>query len=158
MPVERSFDEDEFNLPLNFSTHERCTTCAEFRDKFDQCVEFESIGMWGGPRIETKQGETIAEGHESVRMILNAVLGEESDDITSCRMYDCDSEATHTVEIEFTDPEEWFTTYYCTDCADKDNSNIQSVYENLSTKFCDYRRCYNLVHESRDYCPSHQYE
>lgn len=156
MTTSTEFARSEFDLPLRISTRERCDICAQFRDRIEGREEFESIGMWGGPWIETAESETIAEGHESVRLILDGVLEDDVEAPDTCRRFGCSDEATHTIEIE--QSEEWVTSYACQDCADTDRSSVEAVYEGVSTNPCNGDRCYNLVHESRDYCLSHQHE
>ncbi|MBZ6496516.1 hypothetical protein [Natrinema longum] len=154
MTPEFSFDEAEFDFPFGLSIHERCSDpCPQFGDRFDGCEEFESSGMWG-PKIETADGEMIADGHESVRTVLDAILEDESPDTRSCSMYNCDTEATHTVEVG--PPPNWFTTDACPDCVEAERSNVNAVYEGLETNSCEHDRCFTAVHDSRDYCPAHQ--
>jgi len=109
--------------------------------------------MWG-PKIETEQGELIAEGHEDLWLVLEVVLGREATNPISCQTYDCDAEATHTVELG--NDESWSTSYVCPACLQADEPTIHTVYEGLTIKPCDHTHCYNLVHESRDYCTSDQ--
>lgn len=148
-------DEDEFEFPLRISTHERCgDPCPEFRERISGREEFEFIGMWG-PKVETANNETIAEGHESVRLVLDVVLGGEPRDTKTCSQWDCTNEASYTFE---SDPDSdhlpWVTTYRCSECIDRGTES--TVYEGVETKACDTDRCFNVVHESRDYCPSHE--
>ncbi|MFC3958073.1 hypothetical protein [Halovivax cerinus] len=154
MESDVAIDGTKFDGPLRFMTHERCSDpCPEFRDRIDGSDAFEFCGMWG-PIIETTDRETIAEGHESLRLVLNAVLEDDSPARSTCTVYDCDAAATHTAE--FDSERAWFTARYCVDCADTERPNIVAVYEGRDTKFCDHDRCFNAVHASRECCPCHQ--
>ncbi|WP_152415903.1 hypothetical protein [Halovivax asiaticus] len=104
--------------------------------------------------VETGDRETIAEGYESLRLGLNAVLEDHSPARRTCTVYDCDAAATHTAE--FDSERAWFTARYCHDCADTERPNIVAVCEGRDTKFCDHDRCFNVVHASRDRFPAHQ--
>lgn len=147
---------DEFEFPLQISTHEKCSNpCPEFRERASGREEFEFIGMWG-PLVETATGEKIAEGHKGVRIVLNAVLGVEIEPTRTdvCGIWDCDNEATHTVEIKT--EYKRFTDYRCSECIGPSEFSVAVVDEGLETKTCDNGRCFNVVHESRAYCTSHE--
>jgi hypothetical protein len=68
--------------------------------------------------------------------------------------YKCDQPAEKAIEINA--PTGWRTTTACSDHTV--GRYISEVYDNPETKQCDYGRCYNDVHASRDYCSSHKYD
>lgn len=91
-----------FDFPLRISTQERCSDpCPEFRERIEGSDEFEFIGMWG-PFVKTANKETIAVGHKIVRVVLNTVLGGESEltGTKTCEKWNCTNGATHIVEID----------------------------------------------------------
>lgn len=108
-----------------------------------------------GPFIETANKETIAEGHKSVRVVLNAVLGDESEPTgtKTCEKWDCTTDATHTVEVR--SEHNRFTLYQCSECIAPGESHVAAVDEGVAIAVCDDERCFNVVHESRAHCAQH---
>ena len=107
--------------------------------------------MWG-PFVETADEEKIAEGHESVRSVVDTVLKEESEptesvqfDTRECVNWDCDNAATHTVEVST--EYKRFIHYRCCDCIEANNSRVARVDEGLGTGTCENERCFNVVHD-----------
>jgi len=146
---------ENFEYPLRISTHERCSNpCPEFRDRIEGHEEFEFDGFWG-PRIKTAQDETIAEGHKSLSVVLDAVLGadDESTATPRCETWDCENEATHTVECDT--GHRRYTDYRCGECIDPDRSFVTRIDGGLEVRICDNERCFNVIHDSRPYCTSH---
>lgn len=146
---------EDFEVPLKISTHERCSTpCPAFRDRITGHDEFEFNGFWG-PYIETADGDTIAEGHKSLSVVLDAVLGAEDEPTATqaCETWDCENDASHTVEIatEY----RRYTSHLCVECIDPDRSSVATVDEGLEVNICANDRCFNVIPASRTHCTSH---
>lgn len=68
--------------------------------------------------------------------------------------YSCGADATVAVEINA--PTGWRTTTACDEHTA--GKYIHEVYDDAELTECEYDRCYNDVHRSREYCPNHKYE